>query len=164
MAPSSAFSEETRPGATLASVRAGPTGGASFSAPHRRSLPLGVSPLTTLKPGHCHPQSPAALVFSVSHALPGFPSHKSDLLTRSLCCEVLRVRAPVGPSCRGLSGLQTFLRSKSGGRYINPLFEAAAPAFFGDPGLLPTPQPGALSDPAFYSLTHQNISKNIQAC
>ena len=32
MAPSSAFSEETRPGATLGSVRAGPTGGASFPA------------------------------------------------------------------------------------------------------------------------------------
>lgn len=86
-----------------------------------------VSPLTTPKPGHCDPLSPATPVFFLSHALPRFPSHKSLLLTRSLCSEVLRVRAPVGPSCWWLSALQTFLRSKSGGRHIKPLSEAAAP-------------------------------------
>lgn len=120
-------------------------------ASRRRTDPRG--PSVSLRDGsEAWPLPPAVsatpVFFCLSRA-PRFPSHKSLLLTRSLCTEVLRVRAPVGPSCQWLSGLQTFLRSKSVGRYIKPIFEAAAPAFFGEPGLLPTPQPRALSDPAF---------------
>lgn len=148
-------------GSVLCFLRRNPAGrrpGLSPCGAGRRSELLGVAQTlaaprclsaTALKPGHCPPPSPQPRCFSVSHALPRFPSHKNLLLTRSLCTEVLRVRAPVGPSCQWLSGLQTFLRSKSVGRYIKPIFEAAAPAFFGEPGLLPTPQPRALSDPAF---------------
>ena len=103
------------------------------------------------------PQQPAVSVnpsVFLSLMLTGFPLHKRVLLTRSLCSKAVRswgLEPPLAKAAGGCLGLQTFLRSKSGEKY-QTLFEAAAPASFGVSGLLPLPQPQALSDPAFYIL------------
>lgn len=102
-------------------------------------------------------QRPAVFVnpsIFLSLMLTGFPLHKRVLLTRSLCSKAMGswgLEPPLAKAAGGCLGLQTFLRSKSGEKY-QTLFEVAAPAFFGVSGLLPHPQPQALSDPAFYIL------------
>lgn len=105
------------------------------------------------------PQQPAVSVnpsVFLSLMLTGFPSHKRVLLTRSLCSKAVRswgLEPPLAKAAGGCLGLQTFLRSKSGGKKNQTLFEAAAPAFFGVQSLLPTPTHGprlCLTQPFIY--------------
>lgn len=63
------------------------------------------------------------------------------------------VGAPIGQSCRWLSGAPDIFKIKIRGKKNQTLFEAAAPAFFGVQSLLPTPAHGprlCLTQPFIY--------------
>lgn len=104
-------------------------------SPVTRSVPALVSTVlfadnsATAASCLCQPQRlPAALTLAC------FPSHESLLLARGLCSGAGRAwgREPLlATAASGCLGRQTFLRSKSGGENIKPLFEAAAAAFSG---------------------------------
>lgn len=93
------------------------------------------------------PQQPAGSVkpgVFPSHAFPRFPSHTRVLLTRAFA---LRrggrggLESPSAKAARGCLGLQTFLRSKSGGNISNHFLKWLLLVFFGVLGLPPARRP-----------------------
>lgn len=102
--------------------------------------------------------TPALLALSLCLAF----HYPRALLTGSLYSTVRSWwLAPAGQSCQWLSGAPDILKIKIRERKIKPPFEAAPQLSLECREPPPYPPPQALSDPAFYALMHQNVSKNI---